>query len=386
MIEPLDTFDWTALDALLNATASRGNQSIIRPYLDYPALPTGVPQFLIDSALAFDSYPDYGGGQSPDYDNPDLLQAIDDFVTAFGARYDGDPRLGFVQIGVYGFWGEWHTYPHEDWAMTVANRTALLEAYLEAFDATLIQLRYPGDGQVSQRTRVGYHDDSFCHSTVDTTATEDYFFFTRLTDAGLQNQWQRNVIGGELYPDLQSEVFRPDYVVSKFQQDWDATVAAVHPTYIINSAAFEGTGYPAGPERDAALLAHRRLGYELHVSEVRIATVDDTVTADIRLRNRGLAPFYYDWPVELAAIHTGTEALTSLGESSAELPAIQPDGADHERTLTGSVALPPGEYRLLMRVVNPLTSLASNARVLRFANAEQDAELEGWLTLGAVIR
>ena len=32
------------------------------------------------------------------------------------ARYDGDPRIGFVQLGLLGFWGEWHTYPYDGYA------------------------------------------------------------------------------------------------------------------------------------------------------------------------------------------------------------------------------------------------------------------------------
>lgn len=380
-----NTFDWATLDALLDATAGRGNQSVIRPYLDYPNKETGVPQFLIDGGLEFDTYTDHGGGRSPDYDDADLLQAINDFVTAFGARYDGDPRLAFVQLGIFGFWGEWHTYPYESWEMSDENRVALLATYLSAFTTTKLQLRRPGNGEASQRTKLGYHDDSFCHSTIDITDTEDWFFLTLLTSAGLENQWQHNVIGGELRPGLQSTIFGPDYTVSKFQQDWDSTVSAVHPTYMINSYAFTGRGY-AETQMDAALTAHRQLGYELHISEVRFSSVDDTVVTDVRLQNRGLAPFYYDWQVELAALHTGTEALTSLGTGSAQLPLVQPDDTDHERTLTGTAALPAGDYKLLLRVVNPLSASASNARVLRFANAEQDADLEGWLTLGTFAR
>jgi hypothetical protein len=41
--------------------------------------------------------------------------------------------------------------------------------------------------------------------------------------------------------------------------------------------------------------------------------------------------------------------------------------------------LPAGDYRLLLRVVNPLPG----GMPLRFANAGQDADRAGWLTLGA---
>ena len=41
---------------------------------------------------------------------------------------------------------------------------------------------------------------------------------------------------------------------------------------------------------------------------------------------------------------------------------------------------PPGRYRILLRVANPLPKGAP----LRFANREQDESRAGWLTLGAV--
>jgi len=40
----------------------------------------------------------------------------------------------------------------------------------------------------------------------------------------------------------------------------------------------------------------------------------------------------------------------------------------------------PGTYRLALRVPNPLPK----GRPLRFANTSQDADLDGWLTLGEV--
>lgn len=93
------------------STASRGKHAVVRFLLDSPGAGRSyVPQFLVDGGLAMTPYDTYGGGLSPDYRDGALLQALQDFVRAFGARYDGDVRLGFVQVGLLGFWGEWHTY------------------------------------------------------------------------------------------------------------------------------------------------------------------------------------------------------------------------------------------------------------------------------------
>ncbi|WP_285245570.1 hypothetical protein [Pseudarthrobacter sp. fls2-241-R2A-127] len=113
------TYNWSALDSQLNAIASRGHQAVFRFYLDYPGRPTGVPKYLLDAGLATHSYADYGNqgiSVSPNYDDPRLVQALNAFITGFGARYDGDPRIGFIEMGLLGFWGEWHTYPHDGYA------------------------------------------------------------------------------------------------------------------------------------------------------------------------------------------------------------------------------------------------------------------------------
>ena len=45
-------FNWTNLEALISDVASRGHQTVFRVYLDYPTLPTGIPQYLLDAGLA----------------------------------------------------------------------------------------------------------------------------------------------------------------------------------------------------------------------------------------------------------------------------------------------------------------------------------------------
>eukprot|EP00957_Ditylum_brightwellii_P055002 4169235-Ditylum_brightwellii.AAC.1 len=93
-----DTFDWdTYFELRLDGSASRNKHAIVRFLLDYPSHQTYVPQFLIDGGLQFNTYTTHGGGQSPDYTDTNLLQALDNFIAAFGAKYDGDPRLGIIQ-------------------------------------------------------------------------------------------------------------------------------------------------------------------------------------------------------------------------------------------------------------------------------------------------
>ena len=51
-----------------------------------------------------------GGSWDPDFADPIFLNKLDRFLSAMGARYDGNPNVAFVDIGTYGMWGEGHTF------------------------------------------------------------------------------------------------------------------------------------------------------------------------------------------------------------------------------------------------------------------------------------
>jgi hypothetical protein len=119
-------------------------------------------------------------------------------------------------------------------------------------------------------------------------------------------------------------------------------------------------------------------GYEFHVPAVQI----DKVTAGklpvtVELVNRGVAPFYYDWPVEFGAVAGGklTKTFAGTGKITGLLPN---DPARKWSDILDLNGLAAGDYQLVMRVPNRLPS----GKPIRFANKSQDADLSGWLTLG----
>ncbi|HZL05065.1 MAG TPA: hypothetical protein VFE45_06565, partial [Coriobacteriia bacterium] len=207
-----DTFDWTVLDASLDEIASRGHQTALRFYLDYPSLDPGIPQYLLDGGLTTYTYDDYGNnGRSlaPDYDDPALREAMSQFVSALGARYDGDPRIAYLQAGLIGFWGEWHTYPYngepgfENWMPSDATQLEVLTDFDEAFDQTELEVRYPSP--LNKELDFGYHDDSFAFSTM--RSSFGWYFMDLMDQNGTADKWVTNSVGGELRPELQRCLF-----------------------------------------------------------------------------------------------------------------------------------------------------------------------------------
>ena len=151
-----------------------------------------------------------------------------------------------------------------------------------------------------------------------------------------------------------------------------------HASWLCNEGVFRGK--IQGATRDKAVEAARRLGYELHAAGVEISAVsrDGALPITLTVTNTGVAPFYYDWPVELGVLNSRTEVLATW-KPDWKLSGIVPGEAAAAWRFQGEVkALAPGTYQLLLRVANPLR----NGPPLRFANQSQDRHLPGWLTLG----
>ena len=142
-------FDWSPFERKLNTAAARQCQFYPRFYLEWPNRKTGVPQFLLDQGLTLRSWTNNQDHppttqQTPDYEDPRLRAALTNFIYALGARYDGDPRLGFIGLGLLGTWGEWHDHPHHEWFASKSVQREIMSAYEAAFKQTRLVARYPG--------------------------------------------------------------------------------------------------------------------------------------------------------------------------------------------------------------------------------------------------
>lgn len=381
-------FNWAPFDAKLDAAAARGHQFFARFYLEWPGKKTGVPQYLIDDGLTLRRWTNTNTqpfppavDHTPDYEDARLRAALTNFIHALGQRYDGDPRLGFVGLGLLGTWGEWHNHPNQQWFASKAVQREVMDAYAAAFPRTKLVARYPAGtndavyADNGQRA-LGYHDDSFAWATVHTGRKPDAWFFeTRLRAANALDKWRTQPIGGEVRPEVWTCLF-DEPSCAPAGQDFDRCLAVTHASWLCNEGVFRGQ--VQGAARERAIRAAQRLGYELYVSGAAISSADGRLDVALTVTNTGVAPFYYDWPVELGALETaGTLAAT--WPTDWQLTAIQPGEPAIPWRFTATVAaLAPGTHQLLLRVPNPLV----NGRPLRFANQGQDQHRPGWLTLG----
>lgn len=392
-------YDWTKLEALLDDVARRGHQTVFRIYLEYPAKTGTIPKFLIDGGLKVHRYVNTNTQplppakvETPDYADPNLRRVLREFIAALGAKYDGDPRIGFITAGLLGTWGEWHTYPKEDLFAKKDVQLEVMEAYRKAFRVTPILLRYPAgdhDDRYASNAELpfGYHDDSFAWATLDTgKRQDDWYYIPRLKAAGALDKWKRQPIGGEIRPEAWRKVF-DEKPGDKRIQNFAECVGQTHVTWLMDSGLFEKK--PSADLVERAKQQVARMGYEFHVPTASwsIESPADApekkhLTIELQIENRGVAPFYYPWKGELALIakqpkNAKTEPLTSAVDNTLQgiLPGEPPKTWKASLDTTD---LPAGEYQIAIRVPNPLP----NGKPVRFANQTQ-AEA-GWLMLGTV--
>lgn len=385
-----DTFDWTPFETKLRQAAERGHQFIARFYLEWPGKKTGVPQYLIADGLKMREWLNRNTQPlppaqdlTPDYEDPRLRQALVQFIRAFGAKYDGDPRIGFIGLGLLGTWGEWHNHPNDQWFASKAVQREVMDAYERAFRKTKLVARYPAgssDPRYAENTHrpMGYHDDSFVWATVDTGRREDAWFFeTRLRAARAMEKWRTQPIGGEVRPEVWRCLFDEPSCAPP-GQEFERALAVTHASWLCNEGVFRSDF--GGESRDRAIRAARSLGYELHVRERSITRRDDHLRVRLRVTNKGVAPFYYDWPVELAVLDAAG-VIRARWQPAWTLSTILPGEPDTlwEYRSDSAGGLESG-WAVVLRVPNPLP----NGTPLRFANQSQDQHLAGWLTLGSI--
>ncbi len=388
MIGP-NEFDWSSFETSLEKTSSQGRHQIIRPVLDLyspqhhlPSFLTNQPRatYLIESPQTFFGYPK--GGIVPVYSNANMRAAITNFITVFAAKYDGDPRIGFIEVGLIGTWGEWWNINMSRWPQTLVPpelTREVLELYQSQFKQTKILARWP-DKDFSHYS-FGYHDDWFAFWKNPGT------FYKRLTNSGpaAVNRWKTEPVGARLHPefcdyDRGPLYLKEDVSVERFIQLIQRQhVSWIRLPYPDSLKMIQRVRPPYYAAITNLIVAAQRTGYELYCSRSDWHQNGKSLNLSVTITNTGVAPFYYPWKMELGLVQGG-QPQKSWSTSWDIRRVIPGEGSVQYDITIDDFPFPPKQGKLALRIVNPLPK----GYLLRFANKTQDADLDGWLTLGEI--
>ena len=355
-IEPADNqWDFTWLDHGLAEAGARGGKFGFRVMAYCPGcwmnsradLPAVTPSFV----------PRQAGTDIPDWNSAGFQGQWRELMAELGRRYGDDPRLGYVDVGGYGSYGEWHVADGE--RVTDANGLAIVDAVASAFPTkhVLINTMTPVAftlKALAAHPHLGLRTDSLgCPDMYSMVAV----------DERLQSVWRTRPFFSEWCtradPELGARQVRQFHVstLSSGNMPWshDALTAR---------------------QRSAYATALASAGYRIRLRSLtlpRAMEAGDRIAVRTSWVNQGSAPTYDRWDVRLTFARSGASVSASLGQ---QLEGVI---ASSRRTTRISVPrLKAGRYDVLVSVVDP----SGYSQPMHLANAGRTAS--GAYRIGSV--
>ncbi len=230
-----------------------------------------------------------------DYSSPQFQARLTRLVSRLGQVWNDDPRVAFIEMGIFGKWGEQHRpSPEPEMQMLAA------QAFAAAFPNKHVSVRHVWNE--FQGYGFGSYWDSFSHYDQMWRHGQKVFLTNEEQDLYLTTY-----IGGETAYDWGGSETQPG------ANPTDSVRDPIHRNFIINNIRWLHCtqlrwidDYDAtDPQAQAgAEEIHRAMGYRFVLDEVGFTPniIDNTLRVTAAVRNEGAAPFYYDWPLQVALL------------------------------------------------------------------------------------
>lgn len=388
-----DVFDTAAVEKIIDREGTRNRHLVLRLYCQWGGDEktfdaTACPPWL-NTAKGVKLLVNQNGKTLIDFNDPAFVQEATEAVAAFAQHYDSDPRIFTIQMGLLGYWGEWHTFYYPGYTFSDALMSGIVDAYSKSFKNKRIVARYPWREPFESLDWIGYHNDYFLANNGHSDE------FDKSVSMG--NKWRQGPIGGEVPPESGNDGGKALYVNGAGKG-------------MIETGHYS-TMSPGGYHRkegeanyDDYMYLHRRMGYNFQIDEALFvveAATNAMLPIVVKGTNVGVAPFYYDWDIELALIDAAG-ALVAKSASSRKLSEIGPgDGFQFDATVSLKNVAPAG-YRVGIRLIQPGAAanksqawkLDARNVYVQFANKltaleaswnQQHALEGGWSILGDVV-
>lgn len=311
-----------------------------------------------------------GKGFSPNYSSPLLIAEHERAIKALAERYNNDHEIAFVQIGSLGHWGEFHNWPEEVSGkfpnLSVSDQ--YVEHYLKYFTNKMLGMRKPFP--IASTNKLGLFNDVFGSKG----ATDTWVDWT-------VNGW--NEIGpyvdkGEVPATVQRASKMPDfwkyaYSGGEFHSGnpmlslSDSTIMETLRQARVSHTSWMGPSSPASlvkgkdvtdSEQANIDLLHSMMGYHFVLESVRHenkASIGDQLNLSMVWNNKGVAPFYFDWPFAVALEDSqGNIVKNSIQKiESVDIRNWLPGRKSLNVDYSLSEKLKPGRYTVLIAILDP---------------------------------
>ncbi|MCD9022971.1 DUF4832 domain-containing protein, partial [Cohnella silvisoli] len=403
-LEPVKgEFDWNGVQTRRNFDywTSKGKKINLRFIMDSPddTAHKDIPDWLYDELVDAEGaegagvwYDDESLGFSPNYNSETLIEEHERVIQALAQKYDNDPRIGFIEIGSLGHFGEFHTVLIEDGFPKVSVSDQYVQHYVDYFHNKKLGMRKPFP--LSAQHQMGLFNDVFAGNSTDSwlrwidkgwSGLEDYND-TNIDSIQLQESsampefWKTNYSGGEFSSGQPVRNYiSNDQIMESLRQARES-----HTTYI---GAASLVGYQLGTDITADQQANidlllNTLGYRFvldSVSHSNNIAEGDALAITSSWRNIGVAPFYEQWPIAYAlADPNGNLVASSIQNTSIDIRTWAPGSYNNSFSFEIPESIPGGQYTLLVGILDPDTGKPG----VKLAN--EGARFDGWFALDQV--
>ena len=343
--------------------SANGKKIILRINMDYPESTShkDIPDWLYNELSGDGTWYDidWGKGFSPNYSNPKLIAYHRTLINALAARYNNDKRVPIIALGSLGQWGEFHTKKSSSFTIPfpkVAISDQYVQPYVDYFTNKMLIMRRPF--QIAKSNGMGLFNDSFGSSS----QTYDYFvdyinngytdYLTGEKHPAMPDYWKTAPSGGEIanYPGL--TYLQDSTINTSLQMLRDSHTSWLGPC----GPGSQPTGTSLQANFDKML---KTMGYRFvlqTVSHQSQAEPGSSLDVSMKWQNKGVAPFYYKWPLELS-LSDSNGNIVAKSTTSEDIRTWLPGSKSVAHGLNIPSSLAAGTYNLCVGILDPDTGL-----------------------------
>ena len=310
--DPSQPLTLSAMETAYNQARANGQKFSfrIRDYVDGST--NAVPQYIINQGLATQN----GSVYVPRWSDPTYQAAVRAFLLRLGQRFNNDPYIGWIDIGMYGNFGEWANAPINNVPDGSTALKSIIDAHVAAFPnqqllvmtksqpaSALYGLSIVPNSTNNLRYPLGWR--------VDCLGAPGYFDFHTATKYSslwpvMQHSWEKA-------PVIVEFCNRSDESPTQTATDLDF----YHISGIGNGNSNRWTAW-TDTQREIVRTAVRQAGYRFIVPSVVVSALypGNSFTITTQLANVGNAPVYEDWTVSYQLKNTSGTVVWQ-GQSAA---------------------------------------------------------------------
>lgn len=353
-------YDWTELEKLLNGLAEHNMGYALRVLPYSPSFVKGddtpeeeydwTPSFVYESgAKKVTATVQWNGFHAtvPVWDDSVYLYYAKEFAKALAEKYDGDPRIEYIDIRTFGEWGEWHA-SHLDGSEMPSDSIEmdLLDYYASVFKKTQLVLPSSGMGDVythALKLGITKRDDGF----IGIPGRPDSL--VRAYEANLPTIAE-NIAGYTTMLNYTDVI--PGGYLKWTAERWVDAITTAHLTYYVLDQDNDCGYYFYKDNKALADSMSKVIGYNFTVTRAELLTVvtptaeksADTAagnvvtnTLNITVKNTGVAPCFFDVYMVAEFVDSTGKALAQIGETVHIPKGTFKDGASQDFVFTYKV-------------------------------------------------